>query len=116
GHGHAVSAKILVARQHNVGAARERFAADGVEAAAAHDDRLAKRRSPEMFEVARQVPGHAAVAADDAVRGNGGDENETRRLHFLRNLSRRTTCAPPLSSDGGTGSSITGRPPLRVEG
>ena len=58
-----------------LGAARQRLT-DGIERAAAHDDRLAHGHAAEVLHVAGQVPGQRVIPAYDAVLRYCDDQGE----------------------------------------
>jgi len=62
--------------------------ADGLPGLSAHDDRFTHGRFPEMPEFRRQVPGHAAIQANGAITGHGGDNRDCPAMEHAESQNR----------------------------
>jgi hypothetical protein len=69
--------EFAVTAHHDGGASLERLA-DRKKSLAAHDDRLAHGERAEMLHVGPEPPRQRIATADDAVLGDGGDDEDGR--------------------------------------
>jgi hypothetical protein len=86
----ALGLPIGLPRHHHVAPAGQRaeFAGQRVPGLAAHDDRMAQRRSLQVRQVFRQVPGQRVVAANHAVGRSRKNQVQSRHADAFAQWGR----------------------------
>ena len=80
---------IALAADDDVRPSRQRLASDLIERLAPHDHVMPHRQRLEALQIGRQVPRQLVVAADDAVRGDGGEEGDAHGGMICGSRGRR---------------------------